>query len=329
MCPRVGAFTMPHCERRRRAARQIRYRRGSTMNPDRLEGSFVALVTPMTAELAVHLDALARLARRQMEAGSAGLVVAGTTGESASLSRLEYEHVLERVVAEAGGRVPVIAGVGAASTAHALELAQTAERCGADALLAVTPYYLRTTQQGLYGHYAALADQVGLPIVLYNVPARTGNDLEPETVARLARRANIVGLKEAVADESRVRALIELLGEDFALLSGDDASALRSMLVGARGVVSVTANVAPAAMQRLTELARAGAAAEAKELDRRLEPLHRVLMSEPNPIPVKNALARLGLIEPGIRLPLVPASPRLAKTIEQILSGDVRQLIDA
>ncbi len=299
------------------------------MNPDRLAGTLVALVTPMTVDGGIDFDAVSRLVRRQVGAGIAGLVVSGTTGESAALSSTEYRALQRHAVAAAAGRVPVIAGVGGAATAHALELARIATDSGVDALLAVTPYYLRTTQDGLYAHYAALADEVALPIVLYNVPTRTGNDLRPETVARLATREKIVGIKEAVADQDRIRALVGKTGSDFVVLSGDDASCLESMRNGARGVVSVTANLAPAAMQRLTVLARAGAFAEAEALDRRLAPLHRLLMAEPNPIPVKHALAGLGLIEPGIRLPLVAPSAQLREEIERMLSGDVRELIEA
>lgn len=298
------------------------------MIPDRLAGSLVALVTPMSVDGGIDFDAVSRLVRRQLDAGTAGFVISGTTGESAALTATEYRALQEHAVAAAAGRVPLIAGVGAAATARALELARIAADCGVDALLAVTPYYLRTTQDGLYAHYAALADETALPIVLYNVPTRTGNDLQPQTVARLARRDRIVGIKEAVADQVRVRALVEQTGADFVVLSGDDASCLESMRNGARGVISVTANLAPAAMQRLAELARAGRFAEAEALDRRLAPLHRLLMAEPNPIPVKHALARLGLIGHGIRLPLVAPSAQLREQIEQMLSGDVRELIE-
>jgi 4-hydroxy-tetrahydrodipicolinate synthase len=274
-----------------------------------LTGSIVALVTPMREDGAVDHEALAKLVDRTVEAGTAAIVSVGTTGESATLDVAEHTDVVRNTVQVVAGRVPVIAGTGANSTTEAIHLTEAARRAGADAALLVTPYYNKPPQEGLYRHFKAVAEAVDLPQVLYNVPARTGCDMLPSTVARLAEVPGIVGLKEALGTLDRVRELVALGLDGFALYSGDDATARESMLAGFHGTISVTANAAPELMARMCAAAVAGDAVAAAELDEKLAGLHRALFVEPNPIPVKWALAELGLCEPGIRLPLVPLDP--------------------
>jgi 4-hydroxy-tetrahydrodipicolinate synthase len=269
-------------------------------------GSIVALVTPMRGDGAVDHDALAALVERQVEAGTSAIVSVGTTGESATLDVREHTEVIRRTIDAAAGRVPVIAGTGANSTTEAIHLTRAAQDAGADAALLVTPYYNKPPQEGLYRHFRTVAEAVDLPQILYNVPGRTACDLLPSTVERLAEVPNIVGLKEALGDLDRSRDLVALGLRDFALYSGDDATARSSMLAGFHGDISVTANVAPEAMARMCKAAVAGDAETAAAIDADLSGLHRSLFAEPNPIPVKWALAEMGLIQPGIRLPLVP-----------------------
>jgi 4-hydroxy-tetrahydrodipicolinate synthase len=269
-----------------------------------LRGSIVALITPMDAEGRVDDPALQRLIDFHVDAGTAGIVAVGTTGESATLDEEEHCAVIARCVELAAGRIPVIGGTGANSTAEAIRLTRCAERAGADAALLVTPYYNKPTQAGLIAHHRAVAEAVGIPQILYNVPGRTACDLLPETTAELARVENIIGLKDATGDLDRVARLREGCGPDFALYSGDDGTACAFMLRGGDGVISVTANVAPALMRRMCEAALAGERDAALGLNERLDGLHRALFAESNPIPVKWAMAEMGLTQAGIRLPL-------------------------
>ncbi|HET7922288.1 MAG TPA: 4-hydroxy-tetrahydrodipicolinate synthase, partial [Gammaproteobacteria bacterium] len=245
----------------------------------------------------------------QIAEGTDAIVAVGTTGESATLEVSEHLKVIEHSIRTAAGRVPVIAGTGSNNTAHAIEMTRQAEVLGADAALLVTPYYNRPGQEGLYRHFSAIAAAVSLPIILYNVPSRTATDLLPETVVRLASTSNIVGIKEATGKLERVRAIREGAGEAFLLISGDDASALEFMLAGGAGVISVTANVAPRLMHALCVAARGGERDRAEAINRQLQLLHKELFIEPSPTPVKWALAQMGRIPTGIRLPLLPLSP--------------------
>jgi len=274
-----------------------------------ITGSIVALVTPMRADGAVDHEALAKAVDRVIEAGSAAIVSVGTTGESATLDVDEHTEVIRRTIDVAAGRVPIIAGTGANSTAEAIHLTAAAKAAGADAALLVTPYYNKPPQEGLYRHFKAVAEAVDIPQILYNVPGRTAVDMLPSTVERLADVPGIVGIKEAKGDLDRVRELVALGLPDFALYSGDDATARDSILLGFDGDISVTANVAPEGMARMCAAALAGDAETAAAIDADLAALHRSLFVEPNPIPVKWALAELGLIDEGIRLPLVPLDP--------------------
>ena len=274
-----------------------------------ITGSIVALVTPMRADGAVDHEALAKAVDRVIEAGSAAIVSVGTTGESATLDVDEHTDVIRRTIDVAAGRVPIIAGTGANSTTEAIHLTAAAKAAGADAALLVTPYYNKPPQEGLYRHFKAVAEAVDIPQILYNVPGRTAVDMLPSTVERLADVPGIVGIKEAKGDLDRVRELVALGLPDFALYSGDDATARDSILLGFHGDISVTANVAPEGMARRCAAALAGDAETAAAIDADLAALHRSLFVEPNPIPVKWALAELGLIDEGIRLPLVPLDP--------------------
>jgi 4-hydroxy-tetrahydrodipicolinate synthase len=267
-------------------------------------GSLVAIVTPMRADGAIDPEAWVRLLEFHLRHGTSGIVVGGTTGESATLSDAELKTLVTSAVKQARGRAQVIAGAGTSSTATSVERAGWLSGLGVDALLVVTPAYNRPTQEGLYRHFAAVAEASTVPLLLYNVPSRTAVDLLPETVARLAGIPRIVGLKEAVPAMDRIHALRERCPPGFAILSGDDATAREAILAGAGGVISVTANVAPAAMAAMVAAALGGNVAAAAALDSRLAPLHHALFLEPNPIPVKWALAQMGLIGGGIRLPL-------------------------
>ena len=286
-----------------------------------ITGSIVALVTPMRADGAVDHEALAKAVDRVIEAGSAAIVSVGTTGESATLDVDEHTDVIRRTIDVAAGRVPIIAGTGANSTAEAIHLTAAAKAAGADAALLVTPYYNKPPQEGLYRHFKAVAEAVDIPQILYNVPGRTAVDMLPGTVERLADVPNIVGIKEAKGDLDRVRELVALGLPDFALYSGDDATARASILLGFHGDISVTANVAPEAMARMCAAALAGDAETAAAIDADLAGLHRALFVEPNPIPVKWALRELGLIDEGIRLPLVPLDPAFHDEVRAALAA--------
>jgi 4-hydroxy-tetrahydrodipicolinate synthase len=271
-----------------------------------ITGSLVALVTPMREDGSIDHEALERLVERQVLAGTAAIVSVGTTGESSTLSVEEHTDVIRHTIDVVAGRVPVIAGTGANNTDEAIHLTKTAAAAGADGALLVTPYYNKPPQEGLYRHFKKVAEAVDIPQYLYNVPGRTACDMLPSTVERLAEVPNIVGLKEAKGDLDRVRDLVALGLTDFALYSGDDATARASMLAGFHGDISVTANVAPEQMARMCKAAISGDDEEAAAIDADLAGLHRALFAEPNPIPVKWALAEMGLMPGGIRLPLVP-----------------------
>lgn len=272
-----------------------------------ITGLITALATPFRDDGALDTDAWQRLLALQLEGGVQGVVVAGSTGEAATLSDDEYDSLLRSAVTTVGGRVPVLAGTGMSGTAKTIALTRRAAANGATHALVVTPAYVRPTQEGLKAHYLAVAEQGGLPVVLYNVPGRTGCDMLPETAAELARHPNIVAIKEAVGDTGRVKALLELRSDSFTLLSGDDGTAARSMLAGADGLISVASNVLPGAYRTLCDLARAGEREATEAWDARLEPYHHFCGVESNPIPVKALLQRLG-IGHGLRLPLLPLS---------------------
>ena len=286
-----------------------------------ITGSIVALVTPMHADGQVDWPALDRLVEFHIKEGTDALVAVGTTGESATLDTAEHCAVIERIVKTTAGRRPVIAGTGANSTSEAIELTQEAKNLGADACLLVTPYYNKPPQRGLIKHHEAIAAAVDIPQILYNVPGRTACDMLPETVAGLAEIEQIIGVKEATGDLDRARKLIELVGDRMAVYSGDDETAYQLMLLGGKGNISVTANVAPALMHQLCMLALDGREAEARELNERLMILHKAMFCEANPIPVKWALHKMGLMERGIRLPLVELDDRFKPKVELALSA--------
>ena len=271
-----------------------------------LVGSMVAVVTPMDSDGAINYRDFAKLVDFHVAGGTQTLVVAGTTGESATLEHEEHIEVIERACEIADGRIPIMAGTGSNSTAQTLRLSRAVDRLPIVGFLVVTPYYNKPTQEGMRRHFSAIADAVSHPVVLYNVPGRTGVDLKTDTVVKLSSHPNIAGLKEATGELDRVRALREGCGNDFTLLSGDDATACEFMLRGGHGVISVTGNVAPGGMRQLCDAAMAGKRAEAERIDSALQGLHRTLFSESNPIPVKWAVQQMGLIGPGIRMPLTP-----------------------
>lgn len=278
-------------------------------------GSIVALVTPMKADGAVDFEALTRLVNFHIENGTAALGAVGTTGESATLDVAEHMAVIAATIKAAAGRVPVIAGTGANSTREAIELTAAAKKVGADACLVVTPYYNKPTQEGLYQHFKAITDAVDVPIVLYNVPGRTACDMKPDTVALLCSIPSIVGLKEASGSIDRNRELATRFGKRLDLLSGDDDLGCESILAGFRGVISVTANVAPRKMHDMCAAALRGDSAAARAIDDELRGLHKNLFIESNPIPAKWAVAKMGLMPGGIRLPLTPLSAEHYETV--------------
>lgn len=290
----------------------------------RLSGSITALATPFTVTGEIDFDAWRRLLHAQLDGGTEAVVVAGSTGEASTLYDVEYDALLRTAVETIGGRIPVLAGTGLSGTAKTVEQTRRAAALGADAALVVTPAYVRPTQSGLLAHFRQVAGEGGLPVVLYNVPVRTGCDLLPETVEALAAHDGIVGIKEARSEPERMTALLSLRGEGFAVLGGDDATASRAMLAGADGVVSVVANVVPRAFRALCDLSRSGRGDEAASLDARLRELYEFSGVEPNPIPVKALLEFQG-IGRGLRLPLQPLSDthradatRLVREVEAI-----------
>ncbi len=282
-------------------------------------GSMVALVTPMNEDGSLDTAALRTLVEFHVENGTDAIVAVGTTGESPTLDMDEHCEVIRLTVDYADGRIPVIGGTGANSTAEAIELTRCAERAGANACLLVTPYYNKPTQEGLYRHYKAIAEAVPIPQVLYNVPGRTACDILPETVERLSAVPNIIAIKEATGNIDRTREIIRRCGDRLDVYSGDDATAMESMLAGAKGDISVTANVAPRLMHEMCEAARAGDEQKARSINDRLMGLHKNLFIESNPIPVKWALAEMGLIRTGIRLPLTPLSPEHHDKVRQAM----------
>ncbi|MCG5516306.1 MULTISPECIES: 4-hydroxy-tetrahydrodipicolinate synthase [Ectothiorhodospira] len=284
-------------------------------------GSMVALATPMNEDGSLAEAALEALVEFHVDHGTDAIVAVGTTGESATLDVREHCQVVRQVVAFAKGRVPVIAGTGANSTAEAIELTRLAMQSGADACLLVTPYYNKPTQEGLYRHFKAVADAVPIPQILYNVPGRTAVDLLPETAERLSSISNIIGLKEATGDVQRARDVLARCSDRLDLYSGDDPTSLDFMLAGGRGMISVTANVAPRAMHEMCKAALAGDRAAAEAAEAPVRGLHRALFVESNPIPVKWALHEMGLIPPGIRLPLTPLSEHLREPLRDALKA--------
>ena len=284
-----------------------------------ITGSIVALVTPMHPDGAIDWSALARLIEYHIESGTAGLGVVGTTGESPTLTVPEHCEVIRFAVEQAGGRIPVVAGTGGNSTHEAIELTVSAAEAGADYSLSVTPYYNKPTQQGLFEHFQAVARSVNLPIILYNVPGRTGCDLLNDTVVKLSQIDNIVAIKDATGDVARGAALIEAVPDGFAVFSGDDATALELMRRGGQGNVSVTANIAARDMAAMCNLALSGEWEAAAEIDARLSELNDLLFIEANPIPVKWVMAQRGIIEDGIRLPLTPLSEPCRGDLERAL----------
>lgn len=286
-----------------------------------ITGSIVALATPMHTDGQIDWSALDRLVEFHIKKGTDAIVAVGTTGESATLDMQEHSAVIERVIKQAAGRKPIIAGTGGNSTSEAIELTQEAKRLGADACLIVTPYYNKPPQRGLIKHHEAIATAVDIPQILYNVPGRTALDMLPETVAEIAKIEQVIGVKEATGDLNRTAKLIELVGEKIAVYSGDDATAYQTILQGGKGNISVTANVAPALMHQLCMLALDGKAEEAHELNERLMPLHNAMFCEANPIPVKWALYKMGLIERGIRLPLVELDERYHAKLQLALAA--------
>ncbi len=283
-------------------------------------GSMVAIVTPMLDDGAIDFVSLAELIEFHVESQTDGIVIAGTTGESATLDMQEHCHLIRESVKIIAGRMPVIAGTGANSTTEAIELTRCAMGAGVDAALLVTPYYNKPMQEGLYQHYKAVADAVPIPQILYNVPGRTACDLLPETIIRLADISNIIGIKEATGDLDRVTTIKEACGDRMDIISGDDATGMELILRGGKGVISVTSNIAPQAMHDMCEAALAGDEARAREINKRLDPLHENLFIESSPIPVKWALYEMGLIGTGIRLPMTPLAeslrPKFRATLE-------------
>jgi len=294
----------------------------------RLHGSITALATPFTADGALDLRAWGELIERQVAAGTTAVVVAGSTGEAATLDAAEYAALLDAALRRVAGRIGVIAGTGLSGTAKTIAQTRTAAALGAQAALVVTPPYVRPTQAGLLAHYRAVADAGGLPLILYNVPGRTGVDLQPETVAALVDHPAIVGLKEARGDSGRWEALAPLASASFALLSGDDPSFVMAMRHAAVGVVSVASNLVPASFARITAAAGSGRFAEAEARDAALAPLYDFLGAAPNPIPLKAILKAQGL-GTDLRLPLLPLEARLAQRVDAMLDLVARAEADA
>jgi len=282
-------------------------------------GSMVALVTPMGDDGAIDYEATERLVEYHVENKTDAIIAVGTTGESATLSEKEHCALVKQIVSFAGGRIPIIAGTGSNSTREAIDLTRGAMEGGADACLLVAPYYIKPTQEGIYQHYRTIAEAVPIPQILYNVPGRTVCDILPETVARLAGISNIVGIKEATGDLARGKLIIDQCGDKLDVYSGDDATAMELILLGAKGDISVTANVAPQAMAEMCAAALAGDRARAEVINEKLDPLHRDLFLEANPITVKWALHEMGLVGQGIRLPLTVLSEQYQDTVRVAL----------
>lgn len=287
-------------------------------------GSIPALVTPMHADGSIAWDAYKALIEWHIQEGTHAIVVVGTTGESPTVTVEEHSQLIEVAVQVANQRIPIIAGAGGNSTAEAIALTVHAKKVGADATLQVVPYYNKPTQEGMFQHFKAIAQAVDLPVILYNVPGRTVADMSHDTIVRLAHIPNIIGLKDATGDIGRGTALLAALAErglDFSVFSGDDATAPALMLLGARGNISVTANVAPKIMSQLCVAAMRGDAAQTRKLNDSVIALHKHLFAEPNPVPVKWALARMGKMPAGLRLPLVPLAASCEAQVESALKS--------
>ncbi len=286
-----------------------------------LKGSLVAIVTPMLDDGGLDLERFRTLLDFHIAQGSDGVVVVGTTGESPTVDFEEHHLLMRAAVDHVDGRIPVIAGTGANSTREAIDLSIHAKNAGVDACLSVAPYYNKPTQEGLYQHFKAIAEAVDIPHILYNVPGRTVADIHNDTALRLAQVPNIVGIKDATGNIGRGSELLRLAPADFAIYSGDDASSLALLLLGGHGVISVTANVAPKLMHDLCVAAFAGDLAAARAINNKLLPLHTDLFIEANPIPVKWAVAEMGLIGPGIRLPLTPLSGKFHQLVRDAMQS--------
>ena len=284
-----------------------------------IQGSLVAIVTPMHADGSLDLPGLRKLVDWHIAEGTDGIVIVGTSGESPTVSVEEHCQLIKLTVEHTAGRIPIIAGSGGNSTAEAIKLTQYAKEVGADASLQVVPYYNRPTQEGMYQHFRKIAESVDLPIILYNVPGRTVADMSNDTTLRLSKIPNIVGIKDATGNIGRGTDLIRLVDPSFAVYSGDDPTAMALMLCGGKGNISVTANVAPRAMHELCMAAMNGELKTAIALNNQLLPLHNKLFCEPNPLPVKWAMTEMGLIGPGIRLPLVALAEEFHETVRQAL----------
>ena len=284
-----------------------------------IKGSIVAIVTPMHADGSLDYPGLNKLIDWHIAEGTDGIVIVGTTGESATVSVEEHCALVKATVEHAKGRIPIIAGAGGNSTAEAIELTRYAKDAGADAVLQVVPYYNRPTQEGMYQHFKAIAEAVDIPVILYNVPGRTVADMSNETIVRLAAIKNIIGVKDATGNIGRGLDLLRLAPKEFAVYSGDDPTAVALMLAGGKGNISVTANVAPRAMHEMCKAAMEGDIAKAIEINNKVFPLHQKLFVEPNPVPVKWALAEMGMMPAGIRLPLVPLAAEYHETVRGAL----------
>jgi 4-hydroxy-tetrahydrodipicolinate synthase len=285
------------------------------------KGSLVALVTPFDSSNRVDYACLKRLIDFHVEQGSNGLVIAGTTGEAATLTRAEHAELIGKSVEISAGRLPIVAGTGSNSTSQTIDLSREVGDSGIDAFLLVVPYYNKPMQEGMYRHFSTIADAVDKPVMMYNVPGRTVADMLPETVARLAKHGNIFGIKEATGDIERLAAIQALVDDDFMLYSGDDFTLLRFIEQGGHGVVTVSGNVAPHAVAELCQLALAGETGKAKALDATLQPLNKALFVESNPIPVKWAVSQLGLLEPHVRLPLTDYDGRYHEQMRAAMAG--------
>ncbi len=285
------------------------------------KGSMVAIITPMQVDGSIDKKAMQALIEWHIQSGTEGIIVVGSTGESATLNHDEQFDLISFVIKQVAGRIPVIAGTGSNSTNVAIHLTENAKRAGADAALLVTPYYNKPPQQGLYQHYKAIAEAVDLPIIMYNVPGRTGCDLLPETIEQLAGIKNIIGVKEATGKIDRAEDILKRCGADFFVYSGDDDTGMELMLHGAKGVISVTANVAPQKMVSMCEAALQGNRTLAEKINAELQPLHKKLFLESNPIPAKYALHCMGKIQPGIRLPLLPLDKRYHEEVKQAMQN--------
>jgi 4-hydroxy-tetrahydrodipicolinate synthase len=284
-------------------------------------GCGTALVTPFRRDLSLDEATLRKLVRRQIQAGINFLVPCGTTGENPTLTRAEHLRVVEITLEEAKGKIPVLAGAGGYNTQEVIELAREVERLGADGILSVTPYYNKPTQEGLYQHFKAIADAVRIPIVVYSVQGRTGVNVEPPTLARLAQIGNIVGVKEASGNIMQMANVIQQVPETFNVLSGDDAITLPLMALGGRGIISVVSNEIPGEMTELARLCLAGDFAGARKVQRKYLPLMEINFVESNPIPVKAAMGLMGLLEPVFRLPMCPPKPESLAKIETVLES--------